>query len=47
MVNDYLIELSPEEVCYGSQLSQDKYYTRPLSKFRKDIPEQIKNSKII
>ena len=36
------LNMMPEEIYYGIFLSCDKYYLRPLSKFTKDIVEQIK-----
>ena len=41
----FMIELKPEEIYYGTPLSESKYYLRPLSKFRRDILRQIENSK--
>ena len=36
------IDTTPEEIYFGTPLTQDKYYKRPLSKFQKDIIDQIK-----
>ena len=42
IMKGFTTELSAEEIYYGSPLSEDKYHTRPLSKFRRDILEQLK-----
>lgn len=38
--------LSEEEIYFGTYLTQDKYYLRPLSKFEHDIINQIRSSVI-